>query len=122
MRAIVIKPRPEQEQDTKERCFILEAWNDASDPAVSIARARVLPGVTTQRHRLHGVIERYLIISGYGVVRIGDSEAEVIGPGDVVLFPAGVSQQVTNTGEEELIFYCICTPRWTPDCYEALED
>ena len=44
-----------------------------------------------------------------------------ISPGDVVVIPAGIAQQVTNNGRSDLIFYCICTPRFTPDCYESLE-
>ena len=34
---------------TPEGCYILESWNEASDPAVSIARARVEPGLCTPR-------------------------------------------------------------------------
>jgi len=33
--------------DTEERCHITEWLNDDSDPALSIARAEVAPGVTT---------------------------------------------------------------------------
>jgi mannose-6-phosphate isomerase-like protein (cupin superfamily) len=39
----------------------------------------------------------------------------------VVVIPAGVSQQIQNEGQGDLVFYCICTPRFTPDCYEPLE-
>lgn len=37
---------------TEERCWILESWNEEQDPAVSVARARVEPGVKTQLHML----------------------------------------------------------------------
>jgi len=40
--------------------------------------------------------------------------------GDVVVIPAGVSQQIVNCGARDLVFYCICSPRFTPECYEAL--
>ena len=86
---------------------------------MSIARARVEPGVTTQPHRLRGVVERYLIIEGEGRATVGGAESDVR-QGDVVLIPAGVSQQIANTGADDLVFYCICTPRFTPECYEAL--
>jgi mannose-6-phosphate isomerase-like protein (cupin superfamily) len=115
----VIHPDPNRECLTPERCYILESLNDPSDPAVSIARARVSPGVTTQPHRLHGVIERYLIIEGEGRATVGGEEAAVR-PGDVVVIPAGASQHIANTGPTDLVFYCICTPRFTPECYEAL--
>jgi mannose-6-phosphate isomerase-like protein (cupin superfamily) len=113
-------PDPTTEFKIPEGCFILEAWNHPSDPGVSIARARLAPAVTTQPHRLCGVVERYLIIEGTGIVRIGELPEERVGRGDVVVIPAGVSQSISNTGESDLIFYCICSPRFTPGCYEAL--
>jgi hypothetical protein len=42
-----------------EGCFITELWNASTDKAVSVARARVAPGVTTRWHRLHGVTKRF---------------------------------------------------------------
>ena len=115
-----ISPDLAREYLTPEGCYILESWNDAADGAASIARARVTPGVTTQPHRLRGVIERYLIIEGEGRANVGGVDSDVR-PGDVVIIPAGVSQSITNTGTEDLLFYCICTPRFTPECYEALD-
>jgi mannose-6-phosphate isomerase-like protein (cupin superfamily) len=50
---------------------------------------------------------------------VGGVEAAVR-PGDVVVIPAGESQSIANTGAVDLVFYCICTPRFTPECYEAL--
>ena len=38
----------------------------------------------------------------------------------VAIIPAGVAQQISSNENTDLIFYCICTPRFTPDCYEAL--
>jgi mannose-6-phosphate isomerase-like protein (cupin superfamily) len=106
---------------TPEGCYILESWNDAADPAASIARARVEPGVTTRAHRLAGVVERYLIVQGEGEAIVGGEPTGRLRPGDVVVIPAGVAQQITNTGAADLVFYCICTPRFTPACYEALD-
>ena len=47
----------------REGCYITEQWNVAADPALSLARARVPPGVTTRCHRLSGITERYLILA-----------------------------------------------------------
>ncbi len=114
-------PDPKAEFLTSERCWILELWNNPADGSVSIARARVTPGVTTQRHCLRGVDERYVIVAGSGLMRTGTLAPEKVGPGDSVVIPAGVPQQITNDGSVDLIFHCICTPRFTPACYESLE-
>ena len=45
----------------------------------------------------------------------------LVGPGDVVVIPAGVPQQITNVGDADLVFYCVCTPRFRPDGYESLD-
>jgi mannose-6-phosphate isomerase-like protein (cupin superfamily) len=121
MQPLIKKTDPNSEFLTPERCWILESWNEERDPAVSIARARVAAGTATRLHRLRAVDERYLIVEGAGTVRVGDLPPSIVKPGDVVVIPAGVSQQISNEGPGDLVFYCICTPRFTPDCYQALE-
>ncbi len=120
LRPVIRHPNPAEELATRERCSILESWNDESDRAVSIARARVKPGVTTQLHTVT-VDERYVIVGGRGVVAVGDLAAEEVRPGDVVVIPAGTPQQITNTGTGDLVFYCVCSPRFTNEGYTALE-
>jgi len=105
---------------TPEGCSIVEVSNSPDDPRLSIARARVEPGVTTQWHRLAGVAERYVILEGSGRAEIGDRPPEDVHPGDVVLIPPMCRQRITNTGATDLIFLAICTPRFTHDCYESL--
>ena len=122
LQAAIVRPDPATAFTTAERCKILEVLNHAGDPAVSVAEARVAPGVTTQLHRLHGVVERYLIVAGRGRVEIGGLAPEEVGPGDLVVIPAGATQRIANLGAEELVFYCICTPRFTQACYESLGD
>jgi mannose-6-phosphate isomerase-like protein (cupin superfamily) len=104
-----------------EGCFITEGWNSPHDADVSIARARVEPGVTTRWHRLRGVTERYLILEGRGHVEVGDEPPEDVGPGAVVMIPPGVRQRITNRGDADLIFLAICTPRFTLTGYEDVE-
>ncbi|RPH39802.1 MAG: cupin domain-containing protein [Burkholderiales bacterium] len=109
------------EYEIAERCAILELANDATDPAVSIARARVAPGVTTARHRLRGTVERYLILEGRGRVDVDGLPSAEVGPGDSVTIPAMCGQRIENLGDSDLLFLAICTPRFVPDCYESLE-
>jgi mannose-6-phosphate isomerase-like protein (cupin superfamily) len=39
----------------------------------------------------------------------------------VVHIPAGVPQQIRNTGDDDLVFLCICTPQFQMDSYRDLE-
>jgi mannose-6-phosphate isomerase-like protein (cupin superfamily) len=105
----------------REGCFITEWWNTPWDAAVSVARARVASGATTRWHRLRDVTERYLILEGRGRVEVGDLPPEDVGPGAVALIPPGVRQRIANTGDADLIFLALCTPRFTPACYEDLD-
>ncbi|MFT7372260.1 MAG: mannose-6-phosphate isomerase-like protein (cupin superfamily) [Oleiphilaceae bacterium] len=102
----------------EEGCFILEMLNTASDPDVSIARARVESGKTTRFHRLKNVTERYVIQQGCGLVFIGNEAAQAVQVGSVVVIPAGVRQKIYNSGADVLVFLAICSPRFTPECYE----
>jgi mannose-6-phosphate isomerase-like protein (cupin superfamily) len=104
-----------------EGCFITEWSNTPEDPAVSIARARVPPGVTTRWHRLAGTTERYVILEGTGRVCVGDGKPKEVRPGDVVLIAPACRQRITNTGKGDLVFLAVCTPRFTYDAYEELE-
>ena len=121
MRPEIVRPDPDGEFYTAERCFIYEIWGARSDAAVSVARARVEPGVTTQLHALEGIDERYLIVQGSGEMEVGGEPPVSVSPGDAVLIPAGTSQRITNVSESDLIFLCICTPPFHPDAYLNLE-
>jgi mannose-6-phosphate isomerase-like protein (cupin superfamily) len=112
---------PSAEVYIAEGCFINELSNTEADPEVSIARARVPPGVTTRWHRLVGTAERYLLLSGTGRVEVGTLPPQNIGPGDVVCIPPGSRQRISNLGSEDLIFLAICTPRFRPEVYEDLD-
>ena len=106
---------------TSEGCFITEWSNTPDDPAVSIARARVPPGVTTRWHRLAGITERYVILEGTGRAYVGTNPPRDVGPGDVVRIAPACAQRISNTGARDLVFLAICTPRFIPQAYEELE-
>lgn len=117
----IIRNQATPEVYFRERCHITECWNCPDDGDVSIARARVEPGVITRLHRLAGTTERYVIVEGEGRVEIGDLPAETVGPGDVVVIPPGTSQRIANTGRTDLVFLAICTPRFTVQAYEDID-
>jgi mannose-6-phosphate isomerase-like protein (cupin superfamily) len=104
----------------KEGCHILELSNSAADEAVSIARARVEPGQTTRWHRLCGTTERYVILQGTGSVDVGELPPQQVAAGDVVVIPPLCRQRITNSGDTELIFLAICSPRFKPENYEEI--
>ncbi len=106
----------------QEGCHILEVANHHDDPQVSVARARVEAGVTTQWHYLHATWERYLIIAGEGYAEIGDLAPTRVSAGDVVLIPPDTRQRIRNSGVQDLVFYAICSPRFTPECYRSLPE
>jgi mannose-6-phosphate isomerase-like protein (cupin superfamily) len=106
---------------TAERCFILETYNTSNDETLSIARARVPPDVTTALHTVEGTTERYIIAEGRGRVEVGEMPSAEVGPGDVVVIPPGTRQRIRNLGSTDLIFYCVCTPRFRAENYRSLE-
>jgi mannose-6-phosphate isomerase-like protein (cupin superfamily) len=122
MKETIRKQNLQKEFYTSEKCYITELSNTPDDPDVSIVRARVEPGVTTRWHRLKGIFERYVIISGRGLVEIGELPPQEVTTGDIVLIPPMCRQHITNIGAEDLIFLAICTPRFSPDVYEDIND
>ncbi len=121
MKECIKKPDRKSEFYISERCYITELSNSPDDPYLSIAKARVLPGETTQWHRLKDTTERYSILQGKGRVEVGDLPPCTVESGDTVLIPPMSRQRITNIGTEDLIFLAICTPRFSNDCYENLE-
>jgi mannose-6-phosphate isomerase-like protein (cupin superfamily) len=116
----VRRARPAAEYPIPEGCFILELSNSEDDPHLSIARARVPPGVTTRWHRLRGTAERYVILEGSGRAEIGGLAPHDVRPGDVVLIPPSCRQRIANTGAGDLVFLALCTPRFRQEAYEEL--
>jgi len=72
--------------------------NTADDPAVSSARARVVPGQTTRWHRVAGSAERYVILEGAGRAEVGDLPPQQVRAGDVVLTAPACRQRTANVG------------------------
>ena len=122
MKEAIKKQNINNEFHTPEKCYITELSNTPEDPDVSISRARVRPGVTTRWHRLRGTAERYYILSGSGRVEVGGLPLHEVNAGDIVLIPPMCPQRITSTGQEDLVFLAICTPRFSNDAYEDIED
>ncbi len=117
----ILRADAAREYFTDELCFINELSNRTDDAAVSIARARVQPGVCTRWHRLNGIAERYVLLAGHGHVEVGDAPGADVGPGDVVYIPPGCRQRIRCLGDEPLLFLAVCTPRFEQAAYEDIE-
>ena len=106
---------------TDERCFITECLNSDEIKDFSLAIARVQPSVTTQLHCLIDTKEIYIIRKGSGLVLVGEEEFQV-SVGDSVIIPPNTPQRITNlSNNEDLEFYCHCSPRFVPEAYKNLE-
>jgi len=104
----------------QEGCFITELSNTKDDGEVSIAQARVTSGVTTKWHALKNTTERYVIISGEGIVELGEKPPQKVTVGDVVIIPPNCRQRITNSASNDLIFHAICTPRFVVENYKEV--
>lgn len=128
----IIHSDESQEYYFEEGCYILELANSDMDAELSIARARVLPNTETKLHKLSNTIERYIILSGEGIVQLGKAEPGKTEPGktdsteleerhvtsnDVVIIPSNCPQAIRNIGNDDLVFLVICTPRFIPENY-----
>ena len=121
MKEAIKRITPDAEFFTPEQCYILELSNTPEDSEASIARARILPGVSTRWHKVIDTAERYVILQGQGIVEIGELAPQEVGAGDVVLIPPSCPQRITNNGTDELVLLAICTPRFLQENYLDIE-
>ncbi len=118
----VVKFDSSKEYFFDEGCYITELSNSIEDPGLSVARVRVEPGVKTKLHLLTNTIERYVILEGKGTIALEDQDPTKVSANDVVIIPADCAQQITNSGDCDLIFLALCSPRFSIDCYKDLSD
>ena len=121
MKPCVLKTDSSQEYFFKEGCYILELSNSPKDEGLSIARARVEQGMSTQLHQLSDTIERYVILEGEGEVTLGTLPPQAVAKHDVIIIPADCPQSIVNAGQDDLIFLVICSPRFFPKNYQEVK-
>ena len=90
---------------------LLHSDRDDVELPYSLAYARVEAGKGTHPHKLAAQDEVYTILSGAGVMHIGE-EREEVGTGDTIVIPAGAEQWIENTSEGELVFTALVSPPW----------
>ena len=96
---------------TKDGSVIREllAHRNSSIRNQSLAEATVPPGTRTLRHYHPLSEEIYYILSGTGLMSVGDEERHV-GPGAAVAIPPGRPHSISNPGPGPLVFLCCCAP------------
>lgn len=67
------------------------------------------PGQVQPTHSHDGADKFYFVLSGTGDFSVGDDH-KTVGPGLVVIAPAGIPHGVTNTGEERLSLLVTIAP------------
>lgn len=98
---------------TKDGSTIRE-WFGPGSPAAnqSLAEATIAPGAATTAHYHRASEELYLVTAGRGRLRIGEQEHDVA-VGDCALIPAGAVHRIENTGDEDLVVVCACSPPYS---------
>lgn len=75
----------------------------------TLAEARLPAGGSTTPHYHVKTEEIYYLLSGQGLMRVGQ-QTRAVDPGDAVAIPPGTLHQITNTGPLPLKFLCCCAP------------
>jgi mannose-6-phosphate isomerase-like protein (cupin superfamily) len=80
----------------------------------SVVEVVLAPGQTTRAVRHRTVEEIWYFLAGEGQVWLRPQTRRV-GPGDIVVMPAGTDFQFRATGSEPLRFLCFTSPPWPGD-------
>ena len=108
---------------TKDGSLIRELMHPAvhGNRQQSLAEATVAPGCRTTLHRHALTEELYHVTSGSGLMTLGDVRFEV-GAGDTVHIAPGTQHCIEALGAEPLRILCCCTPPYSHEDTELLED
>lgn len=75
----------------------------------SLAEETLPPGCAVTPHRHRQIEEIYYILSGRGLMTVGEETREV-GAGDAVYIPRGHRHTLENTGDEPIKLILACGP------------
>ncbi len=78
----------------------------------SLAEEILPPGCAVRPHFHREIEEIYYILSGRGLMTVGEDQREV-GSGDSVYVPRGARHTLENTGAEEIKLLLVCGPAFT---------
>jgi mannose-6-phosphate isomerase-like protein (cupin superfamily) len=85
----------------------------------SLAEATVAVKQKTHLHQHRTTEELYFITAGQGLMTLGDRQFEVH-VGDTVCIRPGTPHCIENTGNQDLVLLCSCSPAYDHDDTEVL--
>lgn len=100
---------------TKDTSEIREFFNPGitkNCKNLSLAEATLPSGCSTQKHMHPKAEEIYYVLSGSGLLTIGEESQQLLA-GDAVLIPSGAPHEFLNNSEADLRFLCHCAPGYT---------
>jgi len=97
--------------ETLQEILGLVAGNVSSH---SLAKVSIPPGNASSKHFHNYSEESYLILSGEATLEINDDIYKLI-PGEAVLIESSDVHQISNKGDQDLVFIAVCVPAWSPD-------
>ena len=87
----------------------------------SLAEATVPPGTRTLLHRHRNTEEIYHVTAGTGRMTLGGN-AFAVAVSDTVLIPPGMAHCIEALGETPLRILCCCSPAYSHEDTELLEE
>lgn len=112
---------------TRDGSLIRELMHPGASPGMalgvknqSLAEATVPAGMTTKLHRHRVTEELYYIVSGSGLMTLGEKQFEV-NEGDTVCIEPGTRHCIKNTGNDDLTILCCCSPAYRHEDTEILD-
>ena len=121
MNKAVFKEDPVKTYFSGEGCFINELFNEVNHSDGSIAKATVKPGMVTENHLLSDTDEWYYILEGMGEMYLNSQSIGEVQRGETVHIPKNTPQFIKNTGTEDLVSLCFCTPAFKMEVYKKVE-
>lgn len=87
----------------------------------SLALITLPPGKQSLKHYHPEAEESYTLLAGNAQLTLDDQVIHLFA-GDSVAIPPGCVHQVTNTGDDNLVFLAVCVPPWTPACSVFIDE
>jgi len=108
---------------TKDGSLIRELMHPNTHSCTSLSLAEAIIDVASETilHKHLNTEEIYHIISGCGRLTLGNEQVDVI-TGDTVCIPANTPHRICNTGDNPLAILCCCSPAYSDEDTELLDD